>query len=231
MKSFDIVLTPQEICDGMNLAITNAHRLAEDAKHLFANNSIPSAFYLSILAIEEEGKVSLLRGMALLEDKKEIKNFWNDFRSHTKKNAAWILVERALQGARSLDDLADIYNEKSDHSKFIESTKQQAIYSDFIDGKWLNPTDAISNELAAKLVMATHIMCRKKQPISLLELDLWVKHMKPVRHLSLNVQKTALIAWEQDMIVHGLKEPSDNDMKRFVNEGLIFPGDNSNTNR
>ena len=60
----------------MSRALQNASRLAEDADALLKNDRIPSAAALAILSIEESGKVSILRQMAIAEDDKEWLQLW-----------------------------------------------------------------------------------------------------------------------------------------------------------
>lgn len=88
LNGYKGTLTPQQIADGINAANKNANRLANDAKILLDANRDPSATSLAILSIEEGGKVSILRSLALAKDEKEILECWRDYRSHTKKNVS-----------------------------------------------------------------------------------------------------------------------------------------------
>ncbi len=78
-------LKPAQIAEGMNAANNNARRLIEDAEILFNLNRFPSALSLSILSIEESGKVSILRELALAKNGDQVKEAWKAYRSHTKK--------------------------------------------------------------------------------------------------------------------------------------------------
>ena len=62
-------LTPPQIADGMNAAIRNARRLADDARTLLDLGSYPTAASLAVLSIEERGKVSILRHLAMVRDR------------------------------------------------------------------------------------------------------------------------------------------------------------------
>ena len=73
-------LSLEQIAEGMNRALANASRLADDAQALFDQRRIPSAIALSILSIEESGKVSILRQISLADDLKEL-----HIRSHTSQ--------------------------------------------------------------------------------------------------------------------------------------------------
>src|SRR6185312_12883870 len=82
-------LTPAQIAAGMNAACANANRLADDAKTLLDAGRIPSALSLAILAIEEAGKTSVLRRLAVATTDGEISDVWKEYRSHTSKNRMW----------------------------------------------------------------------------------------------------------------------------------------------
>ncbi len=86
----------------MNAARANAKRLVEDARRLLDKGCHASAAALAILAIEEAGKVSILRALSVARDDQDMKETWRDYRSHAKKNMAWILPQLAAQGARDL---------------------------------------------------------------------------------------------------------------------------------
>ena len=71
----------------MNAARRNAQRLLADAKTLLGCERWPAACQLAILAIEEAGKVSVLRGISIAGDEEALKRLWRDYRSHTPKKA------------------------------------------------------------------------------------------------------------------------------------------------
>jgi len=91
------------VAEGINAACQNAKRLADDAEILLKNKRYPSAASLAILSIEESGKVSILRGLSVAKNSDDLKESWQEYRSHTKKNAAWIIADLLESGARKLD--------------------------------------------------------------------------------------------------------------------------------
>lgn len=103
LNQYSAQLEPDELAAGINAAQQNAGRLAEDASQLLAAGRFPTAAALSVLAIEEAGKVSVLRSLALARDQKETIGAWREYRSHTKKNVSWILPQLAADGARRLE--------------------------------------------------------------------------------------------------------------------------------
>jgi AbiV family abortive infection protein len=103
----------------MNAAIQNARRLFDDAKLLFEARRFPSACSLAILSVEESGKLAILRGLAVVSDKDDLEAQWLDYRSHHAKNAGWIIGELISRGARTLNELAPIFDEESSHPAML----------------------------------------------------------------------------------------------------------------
>jgi AbiV family abortive infection protein len=79
-------LSAAQIADGMNAACRNANRLAEDARVLLDAGRVPSSLALAILAIEEAGKMPILRRLAIATTESEVLEAWKEYRSHTSKN-------------------------------------------------------------------------------------------------------------------------------------------------
>lgn len=71
-------LSAAQIAAGMNAAENNARRLAEDAATLLGLGRFPTATALAILSIEEAGKVSILRELALARSEEELAAAWRD---------------------------------------------------------------------------------------------------------------------------------------------------------
>src|SRR5712664_884488 len=182
-------LTSAQVAEGMNCALRNAARLAEDADILYQQGRIPSAVALSILSIEESGKVSLLRQMALATDQKEVQTIWKSYRSHTKKNVLWIFGEMVRNGARNLDQLRPLVDPTSDHPDVLDQMKQLCIYTDcFNNAKWSSPDEVDVAELAPYLVKMAQILGRGRI-VTDKEMQLWQKHLLPVKDAPFEVQK------------------------------------------
>ena len=64
-------LDASQVATGINAAIENAKRLADDASLLLEVGRFPTAASLSILSIEESGKVSILRALSVAIDEKK----------------------------------------------------------------------------------------------------------------------------------------------------------------
>jgi AbiV family abortive infection protein len=216
-------LTADQIAAGMNAADRNAKRLLADAKVLLDAGRFPSAAALAILSIEESGKDSILRGLVLAGSGEELKQQWREYRSHTKKNVAWILPRLAARGARSLDDLRPIFDEQSDHPYVLDQVKQISFYTDCL-GKahWSIPDKVIDESLARTLVQTAEIFSRARD-ISAEEIELWIEHLGPVWHGPHEWVKRALVNWHKTAVARGLISSTEDAMEQFVNAGLGRP--------
>ncbi len=172
-------LSPLEIAEGMNAAIRNAHRLAIDAKILLNARRFPSAASLAILAIEESGKVSILRGLSIAPTDELVGESWKDYRNHRAKNAQWIIMDLVARGASWAGDLKEIFEKDSDHPTVLDSAKQIGLYTDcYGERHWSEPAEIIDGDLAAKLLRIAEILCRDGE-VTAREIELWIEHVGP----------------------------------------------------
>jgi AbiV family abortive infection protein len=164
----------------MNAAIANARRLVDDAERLLQAGSFPTAASLAALSIEEAGKVSLLRGLALASTDAEAADEWRSYRSHTKKNAAWLLPSLVASGARTLEDLRSLFDGASDHPYLLDQMKQLGFYTDCLgEAHWSKPEEVVDESLARMLVRFARHLARERV-FTPEEIELWVQYMGPV---------------------------------------------------
>jgi AbiV family abortive infection protein len=209
-------LTAEEIAEGMTRALKNAARLAEDAASLLESDRVPSAVAVAILSIEESGKVSILRQMAIAEDDKEWQQLWKAYRSHTKKNILWVFGELGQKGARKLDELRPLVDPDSDHPDILDQMKQLCIYTDcFTKSKWSSPDEVDVGGLAPYLVKMAQILGKPKA-VSPDEIRLWQKHLLPMKRAPMAAQKQAVAAWFHEMKLLGLSDASPEDVDNFL---------------
>jgi AbiV family abortive infection protein len=213
-------LSAARIAEGMNAAAKNARRLSEDAAILLAAGRFPTAGSVAVLAIEEAGKVSILRALALAASDAEAAEAWKDYRSHTRKNVAWLLPELAAAGARKLDDLRPLFDETSDHPFVLDQIKQLGFYTDCL-GKahWAIPSDTIDEGLARILVRIAQLFARDRE-YSQKEVKLWIEHIGPIWKKDPSWMKQALVNWYAAMQVAGLAAEGPNEMEQFIRHGL-----------
>jgi len=183
-RQFNHTLSTKQAAEGIKLAILNSQSLLSDAILLFENERYPRSVSLSILAIEEAGKPSIIRSIILEEQGKGLKKEWQRYRSHTSKNVAWILPELASKGAKRANEIKQIFDNQSDHARKLDNIKQLAFYTDvFSKCKWSIPEEVIDKDLAAGLISVAKILVGKDSLHSMSTeeaLNLWVQHMKPV---------------------------------------------------
>lgn len=214
-------LSPEQIAEGMNAASSNAQRLVEDASLLLERGRFPSAAALAILAIEEAGKASILREMAVVQgDDKALGNCWRDYRSHTKKNASWLLPQLVAEGARGLDDFRPLFGKDAQHPFLLDQVKQVSLYTDCLgNAHWSAPADVIDGDLANMLVRIARVFL-KHRDVTAKEIELWVKHMRP--HMGSGIvtdydgTKQAMLDWHADMQEHGLATHGIEEIEAFL---------------
>jgi AbiV family abortive infection protein len=178
-----------------------------------------------VLAIEEAGKASVLREVALARNDDELKNAWREYRSHTSKNRMWPIVDFVMKGARKLQEFAPLFHDGADHPHLLDQVKQLSFYTDCL-GKahWSTPEDVIDQALASMLVVTSELL-GKGEDVSEREIELWVAHLSPVwRHTSEAMEK-GLSDWYSAMQAEGLKLPGDNSMRKFILEGVTMSGE------
>ncbi len=211
-------LKPEQIAEGMNAASSNAKRLLEDAETLFNLGRYPTAISLAILAIEESGKTSILRELALARDGKEVKEAWKSYRSHTKKNVLWLFPSMVFSGGRKLEDFHSLFREDSDHTTLLDNLKQVGFYTDCLwRTHWSQPSEVIDKENAEGIIKVARILCTNKMHTKR-EIELWVEHMKPVWKGPMPEMKQALKAWFNAMVSEGHAEQGDLPFADFIDD-------------
>jgi AbiV family abortive infection protein len=224
LKQYSGTLTPEQAALGMTVAQANARRLLQDARLLFEAARYPSALALSVLSIEEAGKVSILRGLAVEADDARRKQGWRDYRTHTRKNAAWIVPELASKGARTLEDLRPAFDDSADHPSILDTLKQVALYSDCVgDGRWTNPVENIDKDFCEHILRIAEVLAVDKGT-SPREMELWVEHVGPVWRRPFAEMKKAVLAWYTSMQAEGLAAPDERGMARFLDERVDGSG-------
>lgn len=205
-------LDAAQIAHGMNAALRNARRLVDDARSLYDLARFPTATALAILSIEESGKVTVLRRLAIAPTPELRQQHWKDFRSHRSKNVAWIIPELYLKGARTLESLRLAADPSAKHTALLDQLKQISLYTDCLGAaNWSEPDDVIDETLSGSLVTTAELLAQGST-ITELEIQLWIQHMRPMYGESLERQKTALETWYSAMKDNGLwdEEPGAN---------------------
>ena len=216
VKPYRGTLSAQQIVDGMNAAIRNARRLAYDAKTMLESSRYPTAVALAILSIEEIGKVRFLRLIAIASNTEQLKVGWNAYVDHKSKNASWILPDMIAQGVRGLDTLGPLLDRKSEHAELLDQFKQIALYSDCVgNARWSEPEKRVGKEIASLAVK--HADSKRKNPVTLTEIEIWIKHMKPVYSSRTKYAvEEAAVNCLKEMKESGIQEYSDISTEDFA---------------
>lgn len=170
-------LSPEQIANGMNAASRNAARLVKDAEMLLEAKRYPTAAAVAVLAIEESGKLPILRGLATAESDAAVKARWKEYRSHQAKNVLWLFPMFASAGVKTMAEFGRLFDPNSKHREKLDELKQFGFYSDcFEGGDWSEPEHFI-DELMARFVVKTARSLTKEYPFSAREIELWVEHV------------------------------------------------------
>ena len=84
-KEYRGALTPKQAAEGINAATRNAARLLADAEILYNAGRYATAAALAMLSIEESGKPKIVTRLVGIDDEKEIKQEWTNYRDHRSK--------------------------------------------------------------------------------------------------------------------------------------------------
>jgi AbiV family abortive infection protein len=211
LKSYNGRLRADQIAEGINAARRNARRLAEDAQLVFEKGRYPTAAALAILSVEESGKESILREIAwITADDRELRECWKDFRSHTRKNAMWLLPKLVSEGKHLLEDFRELFEEGAEHTFMLDMVKQVSLYTDCLGrAHWSEPAYVIDGSLAGALVGIAKVFVKERE-ITTKEIELWIKRMSGVRGKPFAEQKKALLNWYAELREFGLTDEREN---------------------
>jgi len=211
-------LTAGQIACGMNHAIANAKRLISDAELLLENGKYASASGLAILAIEEYGKLGILRGLATATKDEDLRYWWKAYRTHTQKNLFLLLPPLIASGAKQLDDLMPMF---SDHitPRIIDNLKQIGFYTDCLaNAQWSVPTEVINVKIVEFIVSFSKSIVWKRHEVTEKEIDLWIKHIGPVLNSDWQTMKGALEDFFIEMRNSGLMKEDIDDFGSFLHK-------------
>ena len=206
IKQYSGTLGVSQAAEGIAKALRNAQSLVEDAELLFQNGRWARATALAILAIEEAGKPAVIRSVLLARDDSERREEWRAYRTHAKKNDMWILPDLFQKGARALDDFQSVVDPESDHPQVLDAVKQAAFYTDaYGTCHWSLPDEVIKEGFAKSMILLARGFAKGEGALSSVEeLDIWVKHMRPVWKGEMWEMKQALAACYREAEERGI---------------------------
>lgn len=221
IEQYSGALNLAQIAAGMNHCQDNAKRLLRSAKALYKIKDYATAVSLAVLAIEEAGKTSILRGMVMAVDDAEMRKGWKEFRSHCQKNGFADLMT-CMRSTLRLDDCRSVVT-KGEKNYKTDDLKQIGFYVDCVgDAVWLIPEETITEEIAVKVLTVAGIVCRSKTTTTVRELELWKETVGACPQGTLQEQKQQLVLWRRRMEAEGLVKP-DPGFEKFVMGGVAIP--------
>jgi AbiV family abortive infection protein len=140
----------KEAINGFRLSLANAEALLDDAKTLRAAGRPHRAIALSILSMEELGKLPRYFGIDRYRRRMQV--WWSYFKSHETKIGmhSRYAVGRRTKRQRALE-LSEI--ERGTVGDRLHQLKMRSLYTDYVSGHFVSPL-SISNaeELADSLI-------------------------------------------------------------------------------
>jgi AbiV family abortive infection protein len=118
-------LNTDQLANGIQLCVTNAKALIEEAELLFQNGRYSRAFSLTILAFEEMGKIPMLVRAACYDNRDDDwAKFWKDFVRHKSKHGRSFGAGMLGLSTTQDDEITRFINES-------DSLKLKGFYVDF----------------------------------------------------------------------------------------------------
>lgn len=144
---------PRTLAKGIYFCIQNARDLIEEAKILYHHGRHARAFSLSILALEELGKVEIITRYYLSPDsKKRMQEFVKDFKSHSSKQLTAILVHFAnVLVEQGEEELRKKLETPSERKRTLNILKQEGFYVDVVGDDFKSPR-TFDGKLARELI-------------------------------------------------------------------------------
>lgn len=158
-KNYRGALSFQQASIFISKAIQNAKELVEDSRVLLFNKRYSRFLSLSILALEEIGKIGLILSI-VTSSKTEIKQKWLNLYKHKEKNfTSLIPMLDEFREAISARDFSNSTNPEGYYSMVIDNIKMVSMYSGInLDGIPFTPDERISKELTQFFLDAAYKM-------------------------------------------------------------------------
>jgi AbiV family abortive infection protein len=140
MPRYEGALTQEQVAEGVKLASDNAVRLLKSARLLLHAGDAPTAMSLSILALEEHGKIEILNRIGNEKNCDIIRKYWSDYHKHISKTGAFTEIYAMLKGVVEEVEIREFQEKNSDLLPMVDLLKQLGFYTD-CSGKcrWHDP--------------------------------------------------------------------------------------------
>ncbi len=229
-KKYNGKLTIEQISEGIYFCIENASNIFGDAYILMKANRYPRALSLLILAIQEAGKVNILKNMIMISTKNQKlwKKEWKNFRRHETKDFFGHDIETSSEFSDSPGEYfwQHLLYKANNSVPEREKVRQLGLYIDYIAGdkKWWSP-----NEINRKMVKmieseATKILCKLQMQKKIGFFS--AKSLKIYREEFIDFHPEIEFGKEYEIEdfgnrLFGLKGPYKKYLSRLIKEGVL----------
>src|SRR5690606_8403927 len=174
--------------------IKNARSLFEEAMILHQHARYARAVTLAILAIEEIGKISIIKNIITADStsdnyKKELKDWWRKFRSHRAKNSMWVLP-LLLDSKAKKEHIEKFMSSTGNATAYLDEWKMASLYVDVItSGQVVVPTKLEKGFCDEIVEICALLVCQEQILTSPEALTLYKSHFPggvanyPMEHL------------------------------------------------
>ncbi len=146
-------VTPVEIQKGIYYCIQNVVDILEDYNLLLENNRYTRALALSISALEEMGKISVLRSINRLpKNKQKLRSIeWNKFYEHQHKSSLGLFNTVRDEYKTTIDSIIFSASFVNEQAVLTEDLRQMALYTSYSASKktWYSPRE-VDRETASR---------------------------------------------------------------------------------
>jgi AbiV family abortive infection protein len=133
-------LDKTQIAAGMHLCYMNAKAMLDEVKLLQGNGHFARAFSLTILGLEELGKIPLIYNMILCQpdDMQAWDKCWKELQQHEVKIRVWTSYDKNVLRLLGKSYQAEL---PADIELLANKFKQLGFYVSFFKGQFLSPED------------------------------------------------------------------------------------------
>jgi AbiV family abortive infection protein len=210
-------LKEPETAQAIGAVRANVSELVSAADALAAAGIYSKSCALSILAVEESQKISMLLNLLYADTPDEQREIWKEFRNHRKKHINLgldIASSAVIEGTIAPEAAAVALKAKeAPDPDNLEELKQALIYSDCITDaqglpQWSWPAGISAEADAKRLLESAREAEAHLYPFSEAELRVWKRHMAPVRSSTLKEQLEHMRKCEAELKRLGLPVPT-----------------------
>lgn len=228
-KKYNGKLTLKQISEGIYFCIENALNIFGDAYILIKANRFPRALSLLLIAIQEAGKVNILKNMLTISagEQKRWKEEWQKFRKHEVKNSLGQSIEISSEFQ---DSPGEAFWQQLLYINYFasarEKVRQLGLYIDYIadDKKWWFPNEITKDmvEIVENEVVKILYKLKMEKEIGLFSVKALKIYQEEFRNFHPEIEFNKEYEIEDfGNRFFGLKGPFKKYWNRLIKEGVI----------